>query len=339
MKPSRFISFVLAIAATTALAQTAPQNSTMAQRFGTRMQPPNAKSVTHNGQQALEFELKDGWGVYILMAPHQGEPSLGFAVAQGNCQGMVYVTRTRVTGEFPKTACQNFDLARESSSAERQFDKIVLISGSSKYELVPQMERDSQRQPLGGARGGMEFLPRTINNFDPAFRNVRRMAMEAQQKGPAQPITPAAAKSTTPATPAVASLTINTDPGDVQVYVNDEPRGMTSAEGREVLRLPAGTYRIRLSLPGYKDSEQQVTLTASKPQDLTAKLETLGPPPFKESDVTEMLQGKMSTKRIATLVQQRGVDFSLNPDLEKHLRALGATSDLLLVLAENNKKN
>jgi hypothetical protein len=51
-----------------------------------------------------------------------------------------------------------------------------------------------------------------------------------------------------------------------------------------------------------------------------------------------MLQGKMSPKRVQSLVQERGVDFVLNPDLEHRLRALGAPSDLLLAIATNKKK-
>jgi hypothetical protein len=93
-----------------------------------------------------------------------------------------------------------------------------------------------------------------------------------------------------------------------------------------------------LSLPGYKDFEQQVVVAAGKDYEVKTQLETAGPPPFKESDVTEMLQGKMSPKRIATLVQERGVDFEVNSDVEKRFRGMGATSDLLLVMAENRKK-
>jgi len=41
---------------------------------------------------------------------------------------------------------------------------------------------------------------------------------------------------------------------------------------------------------------------------------------------------------VASLVQERGVDFELNPDLEKRLRGLGATGDLLLAIATNKRK-
>ncbi len=346
MNTVRMIALLVAItAAAAAGAQTASTTPNQDQRGERRLQlPPNAKAVKHNGRPALEFEGNDGWGVYILLGMHQGEPALGFAVAEGNCQGTVYVTRTRVTGEFPHTTCQNFDIPRESASLQRRAGNVMLTSGSSTYLLTPQAERDTQRQPMGERRGGTEILPRTIKNFDPVFRNMHRLVNEAQQKAaaaqPAQPSTRAAAKSSAPDKSAAAAgmLTITSDPGDVQVYVNDEPRGMTSEEGEEVLRLPPGAYRVRLSLPGYKDSEQQVTLAAGKPQQLKAKLEPSGPPPFSDADVSEMLEGKMSPKRISTLVQERGVDFQMTSDLEKKYRSLGATSDLLLVIAENKKK-
>lgn len=337
MKIFRFAPLLPVAMTALVVAQTAtPGNS--GQRGGRFQVPPNARSVIHNGRPAFELLSNDGWGEYVILGPHQGEPALGFAVAQGDCQGMVYVTRTRVSGDFRGTKCQNFDVPRASSTAERKAGIVTVTSGSSKYDLVQQVERDNQRQPLGTRRGGGELLPRAINNFDGIFRNIHRIAAEAQTRNASQPSTPAADKSTTTAARTVGVLTINSDPGDVQVYVNDEPKGLTSAEGREVLRLPPGTYRVRLSLPGYKDFEQQVVLAAGKDQQLKAQLETAGPPPFKESDVAEMLQGKMSPKRISTLVQERGVDFDVSPDIEKRFRSMGATSDLLLVVATNKKK-
>jgi len=339
----RMIAVILLFVALAAMAQEQPSN----QQGGHQGKPP--RSATHNGHPALEYEGMQGWGAYIEYLVRQGEPALGFtmaqmtsgsAMAQLNCPGHVYVTRTRISGEFQGTACESFDAARNGATAEKQEGKVTLTAGGTTYTLVPIVERGDERRSAPRMGAAAEFLVRSVKNFNGTYANVRRLGAEAQLQSAGQTMQPTAATGATAQTrrDLRGILSITSDPGDVQVYVNDEPRGMTSAEGREVLRMPPGTYRLRLSLPGYKDFEQQVTLVSAKEQDVTAKMETVGPPPFQASDVTEMLQGKMSPKRIASLTQERGVDFELNPDLEKRLRGLGATSDLLLAIATNKKK-
>ncbi|MGI9101875.1 MAG: PEGA domain-containing protein [Terriglobales bacterium] len=297
----------------------------------------NAKAVQHNGQPAIEFEGEDGWGFYVTHLTWQGEPALGFTVSMSGCPGRVFVTRTRIGGNFAGTTCENFDVPRGGATVQREPGKLALQSGSSVYVLIPQMERGSERRPAHPLGVGTGLLLRSLENFNLAFLNVRRLAAQAQAATPAEQPSAAAAKSAA-GQPQPGVLNITTDPGDVQVYVNDEPRGLTGPDGRLVLRLPPGAYRLRLSLPGYKDLQQQASVSSGKSEDWAAKLETAGPPPFTAADVSEMLQGKMSPKRVASLVQERGVDFELNPDLEKRLRAIGATSDLLLVIATNDKK-
>ncbi len=296
----------------------------------------HTKAVQHDGQPALEFEAENGWNFYITYPMWQGEPALGFAGSMSGCPGRLYVTRTRVSGSFPNTTCENFDVPRSGVSVEKEQGKLGLRSGTWEYVLIPQMERDGVRNPGRVAGPGFGLLARAIENFNPAYANVRRLAAQAQgQLAANQAITAAAAKSGVQKL--AGQLTINSDPGDAQVYVNDQPRGMTSEDGELALPLPPGSYRVRLSLPGYKDFEQQVGIS-SKNELLRAKLEPAGPPPFTAADVTEMLQGKMSPKRVASLVEERGVDFELTPDLEKRLRGMGATSDLLLAIATNRKK-
>ncbi len=57
-------------------------------------------------------------------------------------------------------------------------------------------------------------------------------------------------------------LKIQSQPGEAQVYLNDEPKGMTSAGGDFRLSgLTAGTYRLRVSLPGYKSWENSIRVT------------------------------------------------------------------------------
>lgn len=299
-----------------------------------RMQPP--KAVTHNGHPALEFDAPAG-SIFIEYFTYQGEPALGVPFAQGQCFGHVYVTRTRIAGDFRNTACSSFDVPREGAAVERQGGAISLMAGGASYSLTPLVERGGQQRPAERAQLPAEIFARAVKAFGRAYASVRRMGLEAGggQPNAAQPsLAQAAAKARASRQ---GTLTITSEPGDSQVYVNDEPRGMTSAEGREVLPLQPGNYKVRVSLPGYQDFQQSVTVASGQNQDVSANLAPVGPPPFKAADVEEMLKGAMSPKRIATLVQERGVDFAVTPELEKQLRAMGATSDLLQALSANKK--
>jgi hypothetical protein len=134
------------------------------------------------------------------------------------------------------------------------------------------------------------------------------------------------------------TLSIISKPGAVQVYVDDEPRGITSSGGKLVLRdLPAGSHRVRLSLAGYQDWEQTLDLVAGGSHTVEASLTTSGPPPFTLQDVVDMLQGEISSRRVAALVQERGVDFALTDEAEKKIRAAGGDTDLLLAVARARK--
>lgn len=316
----------------------APGNGPRQMRGQMKAQPP--KAVTHNGHPALEYKAAAGMAVYVEYFMRQGEPALAFTMNQEQCLGRVFVTRTRVSGDFHGTSCESFDVPREGATAERDAGKVILTAGNSKYALVPQVERGEETHAAPRAQIAGEFLVRAVKNFGAAHANVRRLATEAKTQETGQSVQPASVESPKkqPSRDLRGALNIASDPGDAQVYLNDEPRGMTSAEGREMLHIEPGTYRVRVSLHGYKDFEQEVTLSSGKKAEITAKLEPVGPPPFTASDVAEMLQGRMSPKRVQSLVQERGVDFVLNPDLENRLRALGAPSDLLLAIATNKKK-
>jgi TPR repeat protein len=55
------------------------------------------------------------------------------------------------------------------------------------------------------------------------------------------------------------------------------------------------------------------------------------------SEIEEALTGSISPKRVATLVQQLGVSFDLNDEVEKRLRGLGADDKLLIAIAKNHR--
>ena len=81
-------------------------------------------------------------------------------------------------------------------------------------------------------------------------------------------------------------LVIESRPGQSQVYVDDEPVGSTSQQGRlKLTRLAAGDHRVRISLSGYQDHEETVTLTAGEVTTVAATLQQpaapqVSPPPL-----------------------------------------------------------
>jgi TPR repeat protein len=139
--------------------------------------------------------------------------------------------------------------------------------------------------------------------------------------------------------PATADLRFQTTPGGAQVYVNDEFKGGSSADGSLVVaKLPNGSYRVRVSLAGYNDWNQNVEVKPGAPVPVAVKLERAGPPPLSVDDVVGLLQGSVSPVRAATLVKERGVDFDLNDEVEKRIRNAGGDSELLLAIARSRKK-
>lgn len=135
-----------------------------------------------------------------------------------------------------------------------------------------------------------------------------------------------------------ADLVLLTQPGVVSVYLDDEPRGVTSSEGRLILKgLKPGSYRLRLALTGYKEWTRAVTLAAGEVVQTEATLEKAGPKPLTLADVEQALTGGLGKARVIALVEEFGVDFTLSDEAEKQLRAAGADSDLLLIIAKAKK--
>jgi hypothetical protein len=108
---------------------------------------------------------------------------------------------------------------------------------------------------------------------DDLIRVLRTLAPHA----PAPPAAPT--HSTTPAaSPPV--LMIESSPGQSEVYVDDEPVGTTSQQGRlKLTRLAEGDHRVRVSLSGYQDHEETVTLKAGEATTVAATLQRPAAPP------------------------------------------------------------
>ena len=73
--------------------------------------------------------------------------------------------------------------------------------------------------------------------------------------------------------PLTGGLIIKTTPGEAQVYLNDEPKGMTSPEGEiRLTEMQPGTYKLRVSLPGYQSYQESMPVNAGEAQTVYVTL-------------------------------------------------------------------
>ncbi len=70
----------------------------------------------------------------------------------------------------------------------------------------------------------------------------------------------------------------------------------------------------------------------------TAAGDVVAAPPLGVDDVVELLTGGVSKKRVAELVEQQGVSFSLDDVSEKKIRSAGGDSDLLITIAKSRRQ-
>jgi hypothetical protein len=178
----------------------------------------------------------------------------------------------------------------------------------------------------------LAVAPKGKLDLSGADRFLSSFRLQAVQGAPPAP-------TSAPAPVPNGVLRITSQPTAVEVYLDDKRRGITGAEeGRLVLDdLAPGSYRLRLSLAGYEDWAQTVTLAAGQTTEIQAVMKVAGPGAFTVQDVVDMLRGEISPKRVATLVQQRGVDFALTDAVDKQIREAGGDSDLLVAIAKARK--
>ena len=216
---------------------------------------------------------------------------------------------------------------------------VILEFNGAKVESVEQLRRMIHETPPGSTvrmivsrNGQVQTVAMPLAARNDGFRTPQSGKAATVVVQPAPP--PAV-----PEPPRTATLKVSAQPGGVQVYLDNKPKGTTSEqEGELVLEnLPAGIYKVRLSLPGYKDWSEERTVAAGQTLNLEAKLTPAGPKPLSADEVEEALRNGISNKRVMGFVHQFGVDFALTEELEQRLRAVGADAELLLAIAKGRK--
>lgn len=72
-----------------------------------------------------------------------------------------------------------------------------------------------------------------------------------------------------------------------------------------------------------------IALIAALPVPVSAQADEASEPPLTEAKIVQGLETGVASKRMTVLVEKRGVDFSLTPEIEQQLRGAGANDDLV----------
>ena len=141
-----------------------------------------------------------------------------------------------------------------------------------------------------------DFLNLSVTDFAAAQHEFQRLTagLSSESASKSTAVSPAPSFEPKP-----AKLLISSDPQNALVYINGELKGTASQEGL-AMGLPAGTYQLRLTLPGYREVARPITISAGENKEVVIQLERLGPPPFTVADLTELLRGGVSSKRVAS---------------------------------------
>jgi hypothetical protein len=173
-------------------------------------------------------------------------------------------------------------------------------------------------------------IARVVEGNGISFRMSDDLESQFRQAGATDELIEALKKAskpeeTPPPAPATGTLKVQSQPGEAQVYVNDEPKGMTSPAGE--LRLSGmapGTYRLRVTLAGYKTWENSVTVTAGETVTpfVTLEKQNLTPTVTLEADRSTIEAGQSVILRWTSV---NATDVDIEPGIGK-VGLAGATN-------------
>ena len=222
--------------------------------------------------------------------------------------------------------------------------RVLEINPNSVPALAVIVVSDQKEGTADSISEAQDLSIRGLNNLQGMSKpnNVTDQVFEQQKEQLAQIFrtalnAPVPNRDTTP-TAKTGKLTITTSPGSAQVYVDDEFKGVSSDEGRLVVNgLKPGSHNLRLDLLGYKEVSQTIAIAAGKTRDFNAELPRKGPEGLSEAEIEEALRKGMTPLRVKSKVEEFGVSFAMNDDIERRLRDAGADAELLLAIEKHEK--
>jgi hypothetical protein len=169
------------------------------------------------------------------------------------------------------TLCPLSAQAQAAGKGLSKQDVIDLLTGDVPAERVAAIAK--QRGVAFAMTAAAEKDIRAAGGSDDLIKALRALAPHA-------PAAPKAPPRTTSTKSPPTVLMIQSTPGESQVYVDDEPMGSTSREGRlRLTHVAPGGHNVRISLGGYQDHEQDVTVTEGETTTVIATLQPPSAPP------------------------------------------------------------
>jgi len=247
----------------------------------------------HNDEPALKFRARGDFA-YVHLVEYGGEAALRFPVwhmhstlGSQHCKGYLYLTSTRVAydpvlaegSEFKQDGFEQQRTALESTP-KRYRRELHLSTATRKYRFDALDERGAVDWTVDAAAWQQFFLS-AFSDFDGAVKIFKSSTARLVPLKPTPPAEP----------PRPGSIRVVAQPGGLQVYVNDQFKGITSGEeGVLVIAdMKPGSYRVRLTQPGYKDWTSTIAVAAGEEQKIAAELTLAGPKPLELAEIEQAL--------------------------------------------------
>lgn len=267
------------------------------------------------------------WPQEAEPSPKRPNPVVRFPVAHlhgaTSCYGYLYFSRDRVRYQAVRPAAvkHSFTSARaeiaEAKVSAAETLTVAFRSGKSQeFAVLPAAKVDLGRhQPA-------DVVP--VHSMALAAADFEKVMAMGDKPGEVK------SRGTT--------QKIVTDPGGVEVVIDGVSWGTTDLDSGEiVLRgIPFGNREFVLRRRGYKPMSWSARYEYEQTGEIYAPLTAMEKVAAGLSlqDVLDLLEGGVSPRRVAQLVEKHGVTFSLTPDREQTLRGAGGVDELMEAIAK-----
>lgn len=203
----------------------------------------------------------------------------------------------------------------------------IVVAAPAQAEKGKPLSANDVMDLLKGSVENSE-IARIVQENGISFRMTDELESQFRSAGAKDELIEILKKASKPDEPPPAptgTLLVQSQPGEAQVYVNDEPRGTTSSAGElRLAGLAPGTYRLRLTLEGYKTWENSMAVTAggSVTAFVTLEKQNLAPTVTLDADRNSIQSGQDVYLRWTSV---HATDVDIEPGVGK-VSLAGSTS-------------